>query len=70
MLHSKELTRPNIARQKEFGILTSAKVRNSFYEEVNNLVQMSNFKIISHSINKSKIRKAVGNSSIDLSLKT
>lgn len=52
VLHSKELTRPNITRQKALKDLTNPAKRNKFYTEINKLLSKFKFSILCFVIDK------------------
>ncbi len=60
ILHSKELTRPNITKQKELGALTNKEKRKEFYLALNKLIAKTNFSILLFVIDKPWFAKTFG----------
>src|SRR5258708_33305466 len=65
ILHSKELTRPNITKQKELGDLTNKEKRKAFYIGLNQLLAKSNFSILVFVIDKPWFSKTFGSTPPD-----
>lgn len=66
ILHSKELTRPSVTKQKRLAGLTNVSKRKKFYGLLNNLLSDSDFKIFSFFVNKPSFVKSFGSISPDL----
>ncbi len=66
VLHSKELTRPNKARQKELGLLTDSTSRLIFYTKLNEILEKTDFEILVYSINKGKFHNMFKDIPVDL----
>ena len=60
ILHAKELTRPNITKQKELGSLTNKEKRMNFYVGINQLLAKYNFSILAFVIDKPWFAKTFG----------
>lgn len=65
VLHSNELTRPNITKQKELGALTNREKRKDFYVGLNQLLSRSNFSIFAFVIDKPWFAKTFGSTPPD-----
>ncbi|MEK7168593.1 MAG: DUF3800 domain-containing protein [Patescibacteria group bacterium] len=66
ILHSKELTRPNKAKQKELGLLTDSASRLIFYTRLNEILEKTNFEILVYSIDKGKFHDMFKDIPVDL----
>lgn len=60
VLHSGELTRPNITKQKELRELTNFKKRSFFYKRLDELIDKSKFDVLIYSMDKVKLHKSFG----------
>ena len=60
ILHSSELTRPNITKQKELRELTKSENRLVFYRKLDVLIKSSEFSVLVYSINKVQLHKSFG----------
>lgn len=56
ILHSRDIRKCN----NEFKILLDQKLKNRFYEDLNNIISLNNYKIISSAINKVEFIKKYG----------
>lgn len=60
VLHAKELTRPNITKQKQIGSLTDREKRKGFYVDFNQLLAKYNFSVLGFVIDKRWFGKTFG----------
>lgn len=60
-LHARELTRPNITKQKEIGSLTDKIKRRKFYDQLNKLLSNTNFKVYSFVLTRYGLQKILEN---------
>lgn len=60
VLHSGELTRPNITKQKELRELTNFVKRSLFYKKLDKIINKSKFEVLVYSIDKVKLHKFFG----------
>lgn len=65
ILHTLEMTRPSKSKEPAFNLFSDAKFRNSFYEELNELVADTNFTLVACIIHKNKHIKKYGLQALD-----